>query len=388
MSQATLSTTSNLKAGDLIAFQQSANYWGAAKVAAVNGTVVQYAPFSTSSPLTIPPPSGAEVRWNGSVPTNVVLRRNEFWKDPVSTKIVLDESPNPLDKHNPKGEWEVKSVDGMLVEANIFDGWPSNLAFLVVNQNQPNGCWSVWSRVRHVMIRNNVFKKDVAYNYGALRFSLVTDYYCASSGGGDISIENNLFETGGALALGAGENISVRHNTLLTDGSAGSLIDNNAAAITNGVLLLDNIAVNNEYGLQCQANRGPNGLGCYGALDMRGNAIIGPRIQDRPWCGSPYPAGNICLDSAAGLFTDPASMNYRVTAASGLKGKASDGKDPGMDQDILDQALAGTLPTDADAKSNADSYAVATGEPLADSPTPVDLHCTLGADAKWICKQP
>src|SRR5215813_914568 len=118
MTTATLSTVSNLHVNDLIAFQQSATYWGAVKVSAINGSVVTYAAYSTNSPLTAPPTNGAAARWNGSVPSNITMRRNEFWKDPVTTTTILNESPDPNNQHFPKGYWEVKSVDTMLVEGN------------------------------------------------------------------------------------------------------------------------------------------------------------------------------------------------------------------------------------------------------------------------------
>jgi hypothetical protein len=63
-------------------------------------------------------------------------------------------------------------------------------------------------------------------------------------------------------------------------------------------------------------------------------------MPERPTCGSPYPPGNYCVSTIDKVgFEDIAHSNYRLAQTSPYKGKASDGKDPGMDMDNLMSAI-------------------------------------------------
>ena len=87
MTQARLSNTANLKAGDLIAFQTRPGYSEVAKVTAVNGEVVSYKPWGGNIgpglPLKAPPVSPGGARWNGLNPGNVRITRSTFYINPA-----------------------------------------------------------------------------------------------------------------------------------------------------------------------------------------------------------------------------------------------------------------------------------------------------------------
>lgn len=351
--QATFSNVSNLSVGQLISFMERdcipgafssehscdqvsghEGYWGAARVTAIAGNVVSYTTAGVSgyAPLTIPPISGNQVVWNGVMPRNITLRRSEFWKNPVSAQQVLNETSN-----SPKGYWEIKAVDGMLVEGNELTGYPSNMAFLVANQGAPSGCYSVWSAIKNITVRSNWYHPDSSYPFAPVGVSMNPDYYCPSAGGRDIVIENNLFNTGSPMIrFSFGSNLTVRHNTAINNGGAGQMVQQEGGT-TPGVKFNDNIAINNEYGFHCGERQD---LSCVPGLEMERNLIVGAYMPYRPYCGNPYAASNNCVDSIDGIgFVNSAGNDYRLNSNSPFKGTASGGTDPGVNWSQLVDAL-------------------------------------------------
>src|SRR5204862_7810450 len=158
------------------------------------------------------------------------------------------------------------------------------------------------------------------------------------AGSGDVQITNNLFTSGGWIAdIIGGNQVTIRHNTVLNDGAggwAGGRLLNGIQPVTN-LTFTDNVAYNNEYGLSPQApfiwlNIWPN-------IQMAGNVLLTEIIDPyRPNCFNFYPSGNFCPATRSEIgFADPANGNYRLSAGRAYKNRATDGTDPGVNQDQL-----------------------------------------------------
>lgn len=333
LSRATLSNVNNLHVGDLIALKQSESYYGAAKVTAINGTTVSYKPYSTTwgrdgSPLNATPMTPGDVQWNGYLPQGFTITRNTFYINPTVAKAIYDQTGN-----SPKGFFEIKAMDGMLIQGNDFQGYPSNWAFTARNQTTPHGAPSVWSTIKNVTLRSNRFLSTIPYPYRVIIFQL-EDNYATSTPGSNVLIENNLLTNVGKVAdLSGGSDVTFRHNTFIAN-LGSSMIENIGTPVQN-FIFKDNIAANNEYGVHCQS---PD-FSCFPNLfdgNMLGNLITGPSKPDRPSCGKPYPARNYCPVSIERVgFVDTANGNFRLAPNSQYKGKATDGSDPGINMDDL-----------------------------------------------------
>ncbi len=343
MTQARLSNTANMKPGDLIAFQTREGYYEVAKISSINDKVVNYIRWGGNTgqglPLSAAPIANGSARWNGLNPGQVTIKRSTFYINPaIATQIATEIGQNP------KGVFEIKSADGLLMDGNEFTGYPGNLALTVRNQTGPSGAPSPWSVIRNVTIRNNRYA-NMSRPYGAQLFVLLLeDNIGTSLAGGNILIENNLFTTGGWIAdLAGGDNVTIQHNTFLNTGAGGwpdgRLL--NGIITTTRVTLKDNIAYNNEYGMHCNPPYNRTWKGCWPDLQMRGNVLITGRLDPyRPNCSNPYPAGNACPSNEAAVgFIDAARGNFRLAAASQYLRKASDGSDPGVNVDVLEAAL-------------------------------------------------
>src|SRR5215813_2602536 len=339
-SQATLSNTANLKIGDLIAFangQAQSPYTGlyfeVAKVTKLNGNVVSYMPWGSKTgpglPLSRPPVSPGEARWNGVNPGGVRITHSTFWINPVIAKQIREEL-NLL----PKGAFEIKSADGLFLEGNVFSGWPAPLALTLRNQTGPHGAPSPWSTIRNFVFRNNLYQPDPPY--GAQLFTiLLEDSIGTSVTGGGLLIENNLFASGGWVAdLYGGADVVFRHNTFINNvGWQGGRLFNVQYG-TTGFVFKDNVVWNNEYGINClpppERTRWDV---CLPEIVMSGNVLVTEQIDPyRPNCDNAYTRGNYCPRKANSIgFANAAAGNYELSRASEYKGKATDGRDPGID---------------------------------------------------------
>lgn len=351
LSQATLSNVDNLNVGDMIALPNQNSFYEVVKVTGISGNTVNYVPWGGNmgpgSPLSSAPVAGGLARWNGLNPANVTITHNTFYINPaIASQISVEIGQVP------KGYFEFKSVDGLYMEGNDFMGWPANFTVTVRNQGEVNGCDSPWSVIRHFTFKNNRESNLVVPHVVQLFGLQLEDNICTSTRGGDVQIVNNLFTSGGWLAdVIGGDSITVRHNTILNNGtgiwSNGRLL--NGIFPASNVKFNDNIAFNNEYGVYSHPPFDTTWNGAFPNLQMSGNVLISRTIDPfRPNCSNAYPAGNFCpLDQDAVGFAAASSGNYRLLASSLYHNQASDGSDPGMNQDALEAALAGgsTTPT-------------------------------------------
>lgn len=343
MTVATFSNVSSLTVGTLVALADgpalppyTGLYFEVAKVTAINGNQVSYTPWAGSigskpdcagdcgTPLKRVPLIPGEARWNGQNPS-ARITQNTVWINPVvAQKIQTDFG------RNPKGFIEAKAGD-LYIEGNDFTGFPATMTFTQHNQTGPHGGPSPWSKLS-INFRNNRVA-DISRSFGSQVFSVLgEDNVGTSVIGGPFVIENNLLAYGGWIGdFIGGTDVTIRHNTILNNAGwpNGRLLNALYVPIPN-YKLLDNIAYNNEYGVSYQAG------GSLPGLQMAGNVLVTETIDpNRPNCANVYPAGNSCPQSLT-------LVNYQLPVGSPYKGKATDGKDPGVDYQALLAAIGGT----------------------------------------------
>ena len=301
--------------------------YGSARVTGISGNDLTYSPYGITA-LQAAPEVPGNVQWNGFVPNNLTITRTMLYNNPVIAASVFATTGN-----NPKAFWEVKAVDGLTVDGCEFTGFGTNLGFLVANQGTPDGCPSVWTRIKNVTFSNNWYHTDLN-QFQIMGLTLFDHYFCTSSGGSNINVFNNLFTSGAVLSrLSGGTNVQFRHNTAINDDqpSGAQLIQQEASGVADNTLQFnysDNIAYQNTYGLNC--SYGPTALICYTSPTLATNIFIGP-LQNGPYCGSGYPVGNLCLlTQSAVKFVNAAGNNYQLAADSPGKGTGTGGTDRGV----------------------------------------------------------
>jgi hypothetical protein len=171
-----------------------------------------------------------------------------------------------------------------------------------------------------------------------------------------VRVANNLFtEIDGARWGGSGrflllngrvEDARFEHNTALAPG--GTLMFSSPHP-TARFTLLDNVLERGAYGILGDGSlvpaapvEGENTLRVYApGYTVRGNVFIGADAGR-------YPEGNFGAPPSSVRFVDPASSDYRLGRGSPYRGKATDGKDPGVDLEALRAALRGVVTAGAD----------------------------------------
>jgi hypothetical protein len=314
--------------------------YGSVKVDSIVGSVVTYHAVGVNSDLRIAPMVPGDVQWNGRLPKNITLTHNTFFIDPV-----IAAASHAATGSSNKGFWEAKAVDTILVDGNEFTGVQSSVAFFPVNQGTPLGCPSVWSRTWNITFTNNWYH-TVSGPYQVFSFLGNNDYYCTSLGTKNVVYRNNLVTSGGIMNLvGGGDNVSITHNTGITYGGGDRALDSLSGFNTN-FTYKDNIVKRGNYGLHCQENGGSTtGLGCFPSGVIQNNVFIDPN-SGQEYCGVSFDSTNHCTGVIATVkFINAGANNYRLASDSPYKGKASDGKDPGVDMDQLLAALGGSVAT-------------------------------------------
>jgi hypothetical protein len=335
---ATFSNVANLEVGDLVAVSYSActpavgpngyaKPWQTGKVTAITGNKVSFTVVKGQNSCDAGvPDTGGIARWKGDLIHDVEIRHNTLNKPDVWNAF-----------SNPKAWIEIKLVKNLVIDGNdMYSGVGTNIALTVRNQDGS----SPWSTIEDVTVTNNRMR---GYKWG---FGLLmSDNEQPSMSGGNLLIRNNLFyeprpapnSAVNFLQLVGGHDIRIEHNTLVQPGSP--IVSDSP---TPGFVFRDNIVANYQYGMQCTVP--PNSLSaCWPGLVMKGNVIIDTRWDkgDGP-LSNRYPVSNFYVNSLQDVgFVDPANGNFQLAPNSKLRGRASDGGDPGCDIPALMAALNG-----------------------------------------------
>jgi len=327
---ATLSTVRDLAVGDMVAFKLSdpppgytQAVWGVGRVTSINGNTISYTPLTALyQSFNVPPMSPGEARWKGDVLHDVEIKGNTMVKRP-------EWSTWPMT--GPKNWIEIKAGRRVTIEGNLMtSGTPTNIALTVRNQNGS----SPWIEISGLTFRSNklVNFKDPGFGIQLQDNEKVTGQ------SGNLVIENNLMAVSStdstAFLISGGHDVVFSHNTILSQRSLAL----GAGLPTQNVMVIDNILHNGLYGIGCDGSSA-----CWPGARIQNNIIVDNRSVGG--LSSTYPSGNFFPTSDAAVgWADPASDDYRLSASSAYKNKASDGTDPGVDMTGLLAALDGNVP--------------------------------------------
>lgn len=379
---ATFSNVQNLTTGEIVAFKVSGGHtpqtnnahpnesvvFQVGKVTAIAGNVVTYQGWGTfdgdlkgGNPLTQAPDSPGLAQWKGFTNQNITIQRNII-STPfnASEKIWITSGGSPTTQpratqsntgNAPKSAIELKSCSNCLIDGNTQDGWYTSFV-LMTPRNQGNTLTSggaPWAGDFDIRITNNFVRRmqnwDRIYSL-SLGGPQLEDNEYSNVRSGPVLIANNLFAGGMDAALssmGAADNVTYVHNTYPgSTATGGSMIVAQGAQSAN-FTFQNNILSNNQYGMNCQIAGG-----CTWPGKIQSNNVISDnRTPDTKIGDGPlrYPGDFVVASQSAVGWTDPTNGNYRLLPSSPFKGKASDGKDPGVDMDQLLAALGGILPS-------------------------------------------
>ena len=275
------------------------------------------------------------------LPADITLKRNHIVK-PASWKGVW----------SAKNLFELKVGRRVLLEANVLEGsWLDaqiGFAIVVKSVNQEGG--APWSQTTDITIRYN----RIVRSLGGFSISGRPESNPVASTTARVLIEQNLLEPLGNPTLGvmgrifqlgdAPENVILRHNTGF--GTEAAFIF--AGQTTTGFMFRDNVVSGNSYNWSFSSADG-HGVGSE-ALDYHapgwkvdGNVFVSGGVAVRPPSNSFVATmGEVGFVNAGGpLWSSFTPGDYRLTASSPYKGKATDGTDPGVNHDALATALAG-----------------------------------------------
>lgn len=279
---------------------------------------------------------GADPSIPNLVPSDIEIRRNHFAK-PLSWKV-----GDPSFAGMPwtiKNLFELKNASRVLVEGNLFEhNWvhaQSGFAILFTVRNQDGS--APWSVVGDVTFTHNILRRAAS----GINI-LGRDGPHPSQQTKRILIKNNLFyDIGGAKWGGGGRliqllegtaDVVVEHNTAFQTGTI--LMSEGAAHL--GFVFRNNIVPHNAYGIIGSGSGvGQPTIAMYfpGSLIQNNVIIRGNAAQ--------YPPDNFFPRSLSDVgFVDRAGGDYRLAPSSPYKRAGSDGKDPGIDFDAFDGAMA------------------------------------------------
>lgn len=277
---------------------------------------------------------------------------------------------------------ELKSAERVLIEGNIIENvWQAGqfgYALVLTPRNQSGK--APWTRVRDVVIRNNI----VRHASGVLQVSGY-DATNTSQQTRRITVQNNLFygidpKTWGgnakAYVVGEGaDTVTIDRNTLIHTNS--SVVYAYGKLQMYGFVYTNNIALHNAYGIMAENGRpGQYSIDLYFPdATITHNVLAGGQA-------SAYPTPNAFPTVAEwdASFVDAAAGDYRLRTSSVFFSAGAGGSVPGADIGVLNAVLGGASsppppapgpePTPPPADNTAPiarhggPYAVATGATL------------------------
>ena len=276
---------------------------------------------------------GADPLIRNLVPSDIEIRRNHFFK-PLSWKTVW----------LVKNLLETKNVQRVLIEGNLMENsWSdgqNGLAIGIKSVNQSGGC--TWCVSQDITVRSNLIR-----NVGAV-FNIASspDNNFQTIHARRISVTNNIGtninigpfngDGRGFTLLGDPADVLIAHNTLMSPSSS-AFTFGPAGSSTIRLTARDNLVHGGTYGVVGDDFIGGPALVKYapGGTFM-GNVLI--LING----SSGYPTGNFYPSTVTSVgFLNAGALDFNLLASSPYKGKATDGRDPGADVDVINTLLIG-----------------------------------------------
>lgn len=338
--------------------------WGTAFVDTVVGTTVNFKkslcnsdntggngntcrPFDSANLRQIPA-NGAQARWEGYQNQNVLVRRNLFPHRPEWAAQMGNGCGG-------KGYLELKSCHNCTLDGNIFKGCTGPT---VTTRNQ--GGPDPWNDLDNLTFSNNWFQ-----NANSAFTAYLQDGGNLTERSKNVRFINNLvvgeyadpneFNWFRVIAnnFSGGEGTKLDHNTILIGSSRNfiSFSPNTMVnlGITNNII---RVGPNQCFDYSTGEERGMPITTCWPNATVTKNVFVnvdGMSAADitHHWL-SHFPDNSLTTIGGVGFVHAPsgldASGNYRLAATSPFKGKAGDGKDPGVDIDAMNAAIFGTSP--------------------------------------------
>ncbi len=310
---------------------------------------------------------GADPLIDGLVPSDIVIRRNH-----IAKPFKWRQGHPDYDGSNwgVKNLIEIKNGRRVLIEGNVIErSWEAGqqgAAVMLKATVQDNHAF--WTVCEDVTVRDNIIRS-------AGTAFIITAYLHDYKKTRGITIENNLIYDVNSVRYGGPGNlvgttiqasdVTIAHNTGVGfDGITVTTYDSNDQKQQN-IRLRDNIL---QYGfLGVTGGGSPYGEGVRalqalspGTWALEGNLWFNRTCVD--WSGAPpfkktpceldlgrvradYPKDFVVPTFVEVGFRDYANNDFRLTDASRYKGKASDGKDVGVDFARLEAAVRGVADT-------------------------------------------
>ena len=264
---------------------------------------------------------GADPSIPNLVPSDIEIRRNHLYR-PAAW----------VGKATIKGNFELKNARRVIVDGNVIDSSIRQTAFVLTVRNQDGK--APWSTLEDIEITNNLVQ------HASTGFNILgSDTYHPSQTASRIRIANNLLtdivspgDIAYFLQINSGDAITVEHNTVQ---QAGNIVSSERAA--SRFSFKNNVVQYNQYGMACFISGSPcqDNMACHCFPDA---LIKGNLIADNAGVGASYsldrnfPAGNLFVASFDQVgFVDRVGNNWRLGPNSKFRGRATDGKDPGVD---------------------------------------------------------
>lgn len=261
---------------------------------------------------------GADPAVPNLVPSDIEIRRNYLYK-PAEW----------FGKATIKTMIELKNGRKVTIDGNVLESGGLIGAFVLTVRNQ-NGS-APWSTLEDINITNNVVRHS---NTG---FSILgKDDAQPSQQAKRIRIANNLLvdivpDYAAVFMVGCCANtLTVENNTVQQTGNIMTCY----GVPNSNFVFRNNIIQFNSFGFYCPTN--------MLSPDSRGNIIVDNKSQIS---ANGYPAnipkGNLVVSSLDKIgFVDFVNGDWRLGPQSKVKGKGSDGKNPGVDFEALGAAVA------------------------------------------------
>jgi len=263
---------------------------------------------------------GGDPRVPNLVPSDIEIRRNSLYK-PAEW----------FGKATLKAMIELKNARRVLIDGNVIEGGRPIDAFVLTVRNQDGT--APWCTLQNIEVTNNIVRHT-----GAAFSLLGKDGNYPSEQATAFKIANNLMVDIGPdyqatfMAINSMDSVLVDHNTVQQRGTILSAIGNQSTGFT----FQNNIVQHNSYGVFCE--RGDAISNCFPGGVLKRNLIV-----DNLKVGgmeTRFPLGNYFLPSYNDVgFEDYARGDWRLSAKSKAKGKATDGKDLGVDFELLRKAI-------------------------------------------------
>ncbi|MCW5978184.1 MAG: hypothetical protein KIT09_08905 [Bryobacteraceae bacterium] len=267
----------------------------------------------------------ATPRISGMVPSDIVIRKNHFYKPP---------------EWKTKGWWvknllEFKSARRVLVEGNVLENnWvgADQASFAIVLTVRTQAGAVPWAVVEDITIQRNIIRNSgsgvnilghdtSANNLGIARRILFKDNLFYNIDPGKWGGTGRLFQI-----LAGPEDVTIDHNTMLMAAGSQNVVMFSADPAVR-FRMTNNLADHGVYGVSGTGKgTGTATLAYYApGYVFQKNALIGGD-------SSKYPANNFFPATRAAVrFVSEANDNYALDASSPYKNAGTDSKDVGAD---------------------------------------------------------